>query len=115
MGGYIHAALGGEPLTLRRYTDGAQNTDVNAGRARTYVDYPCDGYPEAVESHRIPSALVREEMTVFGIYGDGLSVRPQTEDKIIDADGVVYVVYFVDGDSVRAVWVAYASRTGESA
>lgn len=114
LGAYVHQHLGGEPMTLRRLSQGARAADVNAGYVQVHDDYPIDAYPQAVSFGEIPSSLVQDNMAVFGIYGDGLEVSPRKDDLVI-WNGEVYRIYFVDGDSVEAVWVAYASATGATA
>lgn len=112
IGAYLHSVFGGDPAKLRRFTEGGANADPNAGNVRTPTEYDCDAYAEAVADSRIKESLIREGMVTIGVYAESLAVRPLANDEI-DWDGQTFKVYHVDGDSVQAVWVLYATSVGE--
>lgn len=111
LGATIQGVMGGDPLTLRQVTDGAQPSDPNEAPARVNADHPCSGYPSAVRRSAVPDSLVRQKMTIFGIYGNTLpaGVEPDEHDFVIDGDGHEYEVYATDVDSAEGVWILYTT------
>jgi len=84
----VHGAMKGKLLaaTLHKVTFGDRTVgDLTSGRARTIVDYPCEGFVSAYEDKHMDGKVVQKGDRKISLLGESVSagtVVPEPGDSI---------------------------------